>query len=225
MRRHSWYTFEVRLSNIVRTYQLMVNPFQLFCSPGSSLLLRRHPLPLRTPNLKLKFRNDYTSISFPTSFQIPIEAVIENVATYTQRHPHAFTLFATVIFSSLGDDGNESPGLYLLLAQWSSTISTASSITLSLGSPRMAKTMTQGILGPRSTTLYTGRLASPTFPSLLVVSNIEKHLSTHSSAVKGSQAYVYGTISINNSTGVPDPSWVASGASPPFGYIENNPVG
>ena len=83
----------------------------------------------------------------------------------------------------------------------------------------------QGILGQRSTTLYTGRLASPTFPSLLVVSNIEKHLSTHSSAVKGSQAYVYGTISINNSTGVPDPSWVASGTSPPFGYIENNPVG
>lgn len=44
----------------------------------------------------------------------------------------------------------------------------------------------------------------------------------------GSQVYVSGTISINNSTGVPDPSWgcfmdsVASGTSPPFGYIENN---
>ena len=27
---------------------------------------------------------------------------------------------------------------------------------------------------------------------------------------------------INNSTGVPDPSWVASGTSSPFGCIENN---
>ena len=32
--------------------------------------------------------------------------MIENVATYTQRHPHAFTLLTTVIFSSLGDDEN-----------------------------------------------------------------------------------------------------------------------
>lgn len=66
------------------------------------------------------------------------------------------------------------------------------------------------------------------FSFSLVVSNLQRHLRAHSSAVQGSQVYVYGTISIINSTGVADPSWgcfmdsVASGTSPPFGHIENN---